>query len=143
LRAAAAVSETRRLNVAPDTQSASRKRRDLIDRSIINRQALPDISVGRRNSMAKTYSADALNDLASLSRLFIKFGGELSELPNSGAIWLVAKIGTCPASGTDSRVDTLEPSDSFYRDMATLAGNLERVLVKPADRHRASPGAGT
>jgi hypothetical protein len=27
--------------------------------------------------------------------------------------------------------------------MATLAGNLERVLVKPADRHRASPGAGS
>jgi hypothetical protein len=80
----------------------------------------------------------SLNDLASLSRLFIKFGGELSELLNSGAIWFAAKIDNGPASGTGCRADTLEPSDGFDRDMATLAGNLERVLIKPADRHRAS-----
>ena len=93
--------------------------------------------------MEKSYSVEVLNDLAALSRLFIKYGGELSELPNSRSVWFVAQIGNCPASGTDSRVDTLEPSDGFFRDMATLAGNLERVLVKPADRHRASPGAGS
>ena len=93
--------------------------------------------------MEKSYSVEVLNDLAALSRLFIKYGGELSELPNSRSVWFVAQFGNCPASGTDSRVDTLGPSDGFFRDMATWAGNLERVLVKPADRHRASPGAGS
>ena len=92
--------------------------------------------------MAKTYSVEALNDLAALSRLFIKYGGELSELPNSRSVWFVAQFGNCPASGTDCRVDTLEPSDGFFRDMATLAGNLERVLIKYADRHHASPVVG-
>jgi hypothetical protein len=93
--------------------------------------------------MAKAYSVEALNDLAALSRFFVTFGGELSELPNSGSVWFAAKIDNGPASGTGCRIDILEPTDGFFRDMAILAGNLERVLIKPADRHRASPGAGS
>ena len=92
--------------------------------------------------MAKTYSVEALNELAALSRLFVKFGGEISEIPNSGSVWFAAKIDNGPASGTGCRIDILEPADGLFRDMAVLAGNLERVLIKHADRHRASPGAG-
>ena len=78
--------------------------------------------------MAKTYSVEALNELAALSRLFVKFGGEISEIPNSGSVWFAARIDNGPASGTGCRIDILEPADGLFRDMAVLAGNLERVL---------------
>lgn len=80
-------------------------------------------------------SSEALDCLAALGRLFIQFGGDVSELSDPGKVWFIAKIGPGAAPGADQRIDTVEPSDDFVRHLAALAGKLEKLLIKHAENH--------
>jgi hypothetical protein len=87
----------------------------------------------------KVYSFDPLNDLAALSRLFIKFGGQLSEIGERRSVWFSAKIGDTRTDVTGDRGDTIEVTEDYVRDLAALAAKVEKLLIEHAESHRPYP----
>ena len=89
--------------------------------------------------MAKTYSIGALNDLSLLAGLLIKFGGDFPLFPERRRQWLRSKIDGSAAAVTGEASEAVEPTQDYFIDMAALAANLHKQLVKHAENHRPLP----
>jgi hypothetical protein len=122
-------------------QGPGADRKPVIDQQIERMYALisaPTPSRCRENSEADSLLG-ALDAFATLARLFIKFGGEVADLSQPGAVWFIAKVGRGAAPDTGQSLDTIEPSDHLIRHAAALAGKLEKLLIKHAENHGAVP----
>jgi hypothetical protein len=86
-----------------------------------------------------TSAVDALDVFATLSHLFVNFGGNIPEFLNHRAVWFRSQVGAVPASLTSPSRDVIEPTKDYWLDMAALATELEKMLIKHADGHHNSP----
>jgi hypothetical protein len=71
--------------------------------------------------------------------LFVNFGGNIPEFLNHRAVWFRSQVGAVPASLTTPSRDVIEPTKDYWLDMAALAAELEKLLIKHADGHHNSP----
>jgi hypothetical protein len=72
--------------------------------------------------------------------LFVNFGGNIPEFLNHRAVWFRSQVGAVPASLTSPSRDVIEPTKDYWLDMAALATELEKMLIKHADGHHNSTG---
>jgi hypothetical protein len=87
----------------------------------------------------QTSAVDALDGFATLSHLFVNFGGNIPEFFNHRAVWFRSQVGAVPASLTSPSRDVIEPAKDYWLDMAASATELEKMLIKHADGHHNSP----
>jgi hypothetical protein len=85
-------------------------------------------------------SVEALDIFSALAGLYIKLSGSVPELLNPRSVWFNSYVGTVPATTTSPARDVIEPTKDYFLDMATLARELEKLLIKHADDHCNSPG---
>jgi hypothetical protein len=93
----------------------------------------------RGQDQKSTSAVDALDGFATLSHLFVNFGGNIPEFFNHRAVWFRSQVGAVPASLTSPSPDVIEPAKDYWLDMAASATELEKMLIKPADGHHNSP----
>jgi len=93
----------------------------------------------RGQDQKSTSAVDALDVFATLSHLFVNFGGNIPEFLNHRAVWFRSQVGAVPASLTSPSRDVIEPTKDYWLDMAALATELEKMLIKHADGHHNSP----
>lgn len=90
--------------------------------------------------MTKTYSvSEALDLLPLLTGLLVKLGSGVPELLEHRSVWFNAQIGSVPTTPTSPALDTIEPTDDYFLDLAALAAKSEKLLIKLAENHRRSP----
>jgi hypothetical protein len=91
--------------------------------------------------MSESYSIEALNDLSLLTRLVIKFGGDFPLFADRRRMWLRAKVNGIAASATGPMIASqlVEPTKDYFLDMAALAANLHKQLIKHAEHHATLP----
>ena len=93
----------------------------------------------RGQDQKSTSAVDALDVFATLSHLFVNFGGNIPEFLNHRSVWFRSQVGAVPASLTSPSRDVIEPTKDYWLDMAALATELEKMLIKHADGHHNSP----
>jgi hypothetical protein len=93
----------------------------------------------RGQDQKSTSAVDALDVFATLSHLFVNFGGNIPEFLNHRAVWFRSQVGAVPASLTSPPRDVIESAKDYWLDMAALATELEKMLIKHADGHHNSP----
>jgi hypothetical protein len=93
----------------------------------------------RGQDQKSTSAVDALDVFATLAHLFVNFGGNIPEFLNHRAVWFRSQVGAVPASLTSPSRDVIEPAKNYWLDMAALATELEKMLIKHADGHHNSP----
>jgi hypothetical protein len=99
------------------------------------------VEVGRppEDCIGFSSAVDALDVFAALSHLFVNFGGNIPEFLNHRAVWFRSQVGAVPAFLTSPSRDVIEPTKDYWLDMAALATELEKMLIKHADGHHNSP----
>jgi hypothetical protein len=93
----------------------------------------------RGQDQKSTSAVDALDVFATLSHLFVNFGGNIPEFLNHRSVRFRSQVGAVPASLTSPSRDVIEPTKDYWLDMAALATELEKMLIKHADGHHNSP----
>jgi hypothetical protein len=116
-----------------------RRRRVLFAFALRPREAQRDRPRERGRDQKSTSAVDALDVFATLSHLFVNFGGNIPEFLNHRAVWFRSQVGTVPASLTSPSRDVIEPAKDDWLDMAASATELEEMLIKHADGHHNSP----
>jgi hypothetical protein len=104
------------------------------------REAQRDRPRERGQDQKSTSAVDALDLFATLSHLLVNFGGNILEFLSHRAVWFHSQAGAVPASLTSPSRDVIEPTKGYWLDMAALATELEKMLIKHADGHHNSPG---
>jgi hypothetical protein len=91
--------------------------------------------------MTKSYSIEALDDVATLAGMLVKIGGKFPLLPERRRVWLDIKVGGAPALYAGPANDVFEPTKDYWLDMAALAENLNLQLLEHAANfgHGGSP----
>jgi hypothetical protein len=94
----------------------------------------------RGQDQKSTSAVDALDVFATLLHLFDNFGGNIPKFLNHRSVRFRSQVGAVPASLTSPSRDVIEPTKGYWLDMAALATELEKMLIKHADGHHNSPG---
>jgi hypothetical protein len=63
----------------------------------------------------------------------------ISRSSSITAVWFRSQVGAVPASLTTPSRDVIEPTKDYWLDMAALAAELEKLLIKHADGYHNSP----
>lgn len=79
-----------------------------------------------------------LNVFAPLASLLVEFGGSVSKVLDQPSVWFIAEVGDRAAARANPSTDVIKPTKNYFLDMAALAAELEKLLVKHAENHEAA-----
>ena len=72
-------------------------------------------------------------------RTCLSISEAISRSSSITAVWFHSQVGAVPASLTTPSRDVIEPTKDYWLDMAALAAELEKLLIKHADGYHNSP----
>jgi hypothetical protein len=84
------------------------------------------------------HSFGPLNIFAPLASLLVELGGNITKFLDKPSVWFIAEVGGGAASRTGPCADVIKPTKNYFLDMAALAAEVEKLLVKHAENHEAA-----
>ena len=69
-------------------------------------------------------------------------GGDFPLFTEQRRVWLRAKVNRASTSAAAPACDVFEPTKDHFFDVAALAANLHKRLIKRAERHADTPSPG-